>query len=180
MKGKAKYFLALMALLLASCASSPVALSPVGPNPSLGGSSLADTGYLRVFSERELVTEGYDGPNPSYYQHSSYRIYDSHGKLMQYVGNTVGKYATAPAVVSLQPGSYVVKARAEDYLTVEVPILIAPDRTTNVHLDDRWNPPAGTPNQELVLEPSGSPVGWRSSASQQPTGNPQDLHKSAS
>jgi hypothetical protein len=165
MKYKMKYLLVPAALLLTSCAFSPVALAPVGPNPASAGATLRDIGYLRVFSDRDLVTEGYDGGNPSYYQHSPYRIYDSHGKFVRYVGNTVGEYATAPAVVSLRPGSYVVLARAKDYLTVKVPVLIVSGRSTNVHLDDRWRPPTGTPNDELVLEPSGSPVGWHSRTS---------------
>ena len=175
MKGKLISLVLPLSVFLVSCASSPVTLAPVGPNPSWGAASLADTGYLRVFSERELITEGYDGGNPNYYQHSPYRIYDSRGKLVKYVGNIAGKYATAPAVVSLRPGSYVVKARAKDYLTVEVPVQVAPGRTTSVHLDDRWSPPAGTPNTALVLEPGGSPVGWRSDTEPQPNRASQDL-----
>lgn len=182
MKCKAKHFVVPVALLLTSCASSPVALTPVGPNPySKGGPGSsskapqvsAHTGYLRVYSARELVTEGYDGGNPSYHQHSPYSIYDAKGRLVKYVGNTAGEYATAPKVVRLPPGSYVVKARAKDYLIVNVPVVVESGRTTSVHLDDRWSPPAGTLHTELVIEPSGTPVGWRSVSTEQPGKPPQ-------
>jgi len=118
-------------------------------------------GYLRVFTERELVTEGFDeGANPSHYQHTDYRVYDERGKSVRYVGNSVGEYDSSPRVISLPPGRYIVRARAKDYLSVEVPVVVEPGRTTSVHLDDRWTPAPEATTNELVFEPDGKPVGW--------------------
>jgi hypothetical protein len=64
-------------------------------------------------------------------------------------------------VVALPPGNYVVKARAKDYLLVEVPVVIESSRTTRVHLDDQWVPEPGTSANQLVAQPNGSPAGWR-------------------
>ena len=82
------------------------------------------------------------------------------GKLVKDVGNTNGHYDTAPETVPLPPGNYTVKARAKDYLSVLVPVVIEAGRITSVHLDDRWHPPKSTPTTEFVFEPGGQPVGW--------------------
>jgi len=159
---RARFLLLGVIPLMASCASQTIISDSVGPNPLAGATSLAGTGYLRVFSEREPVTEGFDaGANPTYYQHTDYRVYDERGKLVKYVGNTIGEYDPSPRLLSLASGRYIVKARAKDYLTVEVPVVIEPGRTTSVHLDDLWKPPAEATANELVFEPDGNPVGWR-------------------
>jgi hypothetical protein len=41
-----------------------------------------------------------------------------------------------PREVGLPPGNYRVKARANGYGTVSVPVKIEPHRTTRIHLDD--------------------------------------------
>jgi hypothetical protein len=108
------------------------------------------------------VTEGFDqGANPTYYQHAAYRIFDTAGKEVKYVGNSTGHYSSSPRLVSLAPGNYIVEARARDYLMVKVPVVIESAQTTTVHLDDRWQPPAGTPKTQVVMEPDGYAVGWR-------------------
>lgn len=104
MKIKTQYVLLSIIPLLASCASRPVALAPVGPNPFVGSSASAGTGFLRVFSERERITEGsYEGANPSFYQHTAYRIYDTKGRLVKHVGNTIGHYESTPGRFRCRP-----------------------------------------------------------------------------
>jgi hypothetical protein len=148
--------------LLMSCASQSISLAPVGPGPGAAGVSSGNLGYLRVFSQREPVREGVGwGANPTFYQHSDYNVYDRSGELVKHVDNATGHYATGPRLVSLPPGTYVVKARGKDYLAVNVPVAIEPGQTTSVHLDDRWEPVPDTPKNQLVITPSGSPVGWR-------------------
>jgi hypothetical protein len=148
--------------LLASCASQSISLPPVGPGPVATGVASTNLGYLCVFSEREPVTEGVGwGANPTFYQHSDYSIYNGIGKLVKRVNNTIGHYETGPRLVPLLPGTYAVKARGKDFLSVNVPVAIEPAQITNVHLDDRWEPVPGTPKNQLVTTPSGSPVGWR-------------------
>jgi hypothetical protein len=143
--------------LLTGCASTPVALVPVGPNPA-GIGSMASNGQLQVFSSLAGRSEG---DNPTWYQHTDYYIYSMQGKLMEHVDNTTGYYASTPPAIALAAGNYLVKAQAEDYLWVDVPVVIERGRTTRVHMDDNWKPPAATPKRELVSMPNGNPVGWR-------------------
>jgi hypothetical protein len=144
-------------LSLVGCVSTPVAVAPVGPNP-YGRKSMVSEGELVVFSRLHACTEG---DNPTWYQHSDYRIYNFQGKLVKYVGNSIGEYEQAPLPVTLPPGRYIVRSRARDYLRVEVPVIIKPGQTTNVHLDDNWRSPTDSQESELVILPNGNPVGWR-------------------
>jgi len=147
---------AVLVSLLTGCASVPVAVAPVGPNPAVDG-SMASEGGLQVFSS--LVGHS-EGNNPAWYQHTDYYIYDLHGKLVKHVDNTIGHYDAAPCLVALPAGRYLVKAQANDYVCVDVPVTIERGRTTKVHLDDQWKLPADTAKRELVNLPDGNPVGW--------------------
>jgi hypothetical protein len=154
--------LAAIVLALAGCASSPVVLAPVGPNPD-SRVSVASEGALQVFSR--LVAQSDDQNQagdgvPAWYQHSDYDIYDLHGKRVKHVDNAVGHYDAAPRVVTLPPGQYIVVAASEEALQVNVPVEIERGRMSRVHLDDHWKTPANSPRVELVRMPSGNPVGW--------------------
>jgi hypothetical protein len=123
------------------------------------------TGYLQVFSSLveqsdDQNQEGND-PGPMWYQHTDYNVYDAEGKLVKHVDNTTGHYSTSPRLVSLRPGHYTVRARSGERLSVSVPVVIERGLTTKVHLDEKWEPPAGTPKTEVVSAPDGNPVGWR-------------------
>jgi len=156
MKNIVCLFVAGLCFFLAGCAT-PVALVPVGPNP-YGLETTAAEGNLVVLSRLHGCTEG---NNPTWYQHSDYNIYNLQGKLVKHVANAVGRYEQAPLGVALTPGNYIVRSRANDYLRVEVPVIIERGRTTRVHLDCDWKYPAGTQMRELVSLPDGNPVGWR-------------------
>jgi hypothetical protein len=149
--------------LLASCAQ-PITLAPVGPNPFAGRSSSVGTGCLQVFSrlaeQSDDQNQGGGGGNPVWYQHTDYNVYDAKGKLVKHVDNVVGHYSTSPRLVSLRPGNYTVRSQAKGWLSVKVPVVIEADRTTKVHLDENWQPPAGTPKTDLVTAPDGYPAGW--------------------
>ena len=154
--------------LLAGCASTPIALAPVGPNP-VGIEGMASQGELQVFSS---LTEQSDNQNqgsddPVWYQHTGYGIYSLDGKLVERVDNAKGHYSEAPLRVSLPAGRYLVRAEAEDYVSVEVPVVIERGRTTRVHLDDNWKLAPGTPGRELVSLPNGNPVGWRAESAKE-------------
>jgi hypothetical protein len=146
-----------LALVMAGCSSAPVALAPVGPNP-LGTSSAAATGELQVFSS---LVDRSEGDNPTWHQHSDYEVFDSKGHLVKRVDNSTGYYDQSPRQVALPPGKYLVKAEAQDYLSVKVPVEIENGRTTRVHLDDNWKPTTNLPKSEVVSAPDGQPVGWR-------------------
>ncbi len=140
---------------LLGCATTPVAVAPVGPNPS-GPKDPGRNGQLEVFSALAGRTEG---NNPTWFQHTDYSIYNLRGKPMKHVDNTVGYYASAPRLISLPPGKYFVRAEARDYLSVAVPVVIQPGQITKVHLDDAWQPP-DVRKTAFVRLPAGNPVGW--------------------
>jgi hypothetical protein len=142
--------------LLAGCATARLTFDPVGPDPH-GIESTASGGELLVFSSLVGRSEGND---PTWHQHSSYYIYDMDGKLVNHVHNATGHYARAPLSVELPAGNYLVKAKASDYFWVKVPVTIERGRTTEVHLDDNWNP-GETSDRDLVRMPNGNLVGWR-------------------
>jgi hypothetical protein len=154
---------ATLASVLAGCSTVPLVTAPVGPNP-LGSASEVSTGILQVFSrvgeQSDDQNQGEDD-SPFWHQHTDYTICHLDGKLVKRVGNTIGHYAEAPAPVVLPAGRYLVKAQADDYSWLELPVEIKPGRTTRVHLDDKWNLPPETPKSELVTLPDGNPVGWR-------------------
>jgi hypothetical protein len=170
MKIKTTFFVLGVIPLLASCASPPIALAPVGPGPFADRSAAAGTGRLQVFSslaeQSDDQNQGGSGASPIWYQHTDYNVYDAGGKLVKHVFNTVGHYSTAPRLVSLPPGNYAVRARDKEWLSVSVPVVIERGRTTKVHLDENWQPPPGTQKAQLVSAPDGNPVGWRADPAQ--------------
>jgi len=140
------------------CASNPVVVSPVGPNPA-GVADQSPAGRLQVFS---AVNGHSEGTNPTWYQHTDYDIYDGHGDLVKSVYNKVGYYEMDPRIINLNlpPGKYMVKARAEDYPIVKVPVVIESGHVTRVHLDDKWQPGNASATVATVDLPTGTPVGW--------------------
>lgn len=155
---KAFFLLTVMAgSLLIGCSSTPVALAPVGPNP-LGNRTADAMGNLQVYSS---LVGRVEGDNPTWFQHTDYEICGLHGNELKRVDNTVAYYEQAPPQVPLPPGRYLVKAQAQDYFRVSVPVEIESGRTTRVHLDDNWKPPRNMPKSELVRAPDGNAIGWR-------------------
>jgi hypothetical protein len=153
---------ALLSVLL-GCASAPVVIAPVGPNP-VGARIVSAEGRLLVYSGLEAESDnenqgGFD--NPAWYQHTDYNIYTRDGKLVRHVENSIGHYEQAPRLVSLPTGQYYVKARAADYMWVKVPVTIKRGLITKVHLDDQWMPPTDIASSQVVSLPNGKPVGWR-------------------
>jgi hypothetical protein len=157
-----------MTSVLVGCATHPVTLAAVGPNPN-GLTSGAATGQLEVLSQLQGESEG---DNPPWYQHSDYFIYNERGNSeVERVDNSIGRYGEAPRIVNLPAGKYVVKALASNYRWVKVPVAVEPGRTTRVHLDSNWNAPGGTPITEIVSIPGGYPVGWSTSATDRMDGH---------
>jgi len=150
---------------LIGCASRPVLLAPVGPNPNRYATE-ATTGKLQVFSQLEGESEG---DTPPWYQHTDYFVYNQGGgREVKRVENSVGHYAEAPPEVVLPAGNYIVKAMAANYVWVKVPVVIEPGRLTRVHLDSDWKAPSDAPKTEIVSIPGGYAVGWSSGATENP------------
>jgi hypothetical protein len=163
MKSIRFFSVAAMILGVAGCATPPVVVAPVGPNP-VKVESVASMGSLQVFSrmveESDDLNQGSDGLS-DWWRHSEYVVYNLQGKPVKHVENANGHYADAPERVVLPVGKYFVKAQAKDYFWVKVPVTIERGRTTRVHLDDNWKPAPAAPKQDLVTMPNGKPVGWR-------------------
>jgi hypothetical protein len=112
---------------------------------------------LEVFSAMVGRTEG---NNPTWCQHTDYYLFDQRGDELKHVDNAVGHYATAPRLINLPPGRYLVKAQAKNYLWAKVPVVVEAGRTTRVHLDANWQAPDHPAKNEVVGIPGGYPVGW--------------------
>ena len=142
--------------ILSGCASAPVALSSVGPNPyALPDGS--QNGQLEVFS---ALVGRIEGDNPTWFQHTDYRILTPQHGLVKRVDNTVGYYAESPRIIALPAGTYLVEAQAKDYFLVEVPVVIQTGKLTVVHLDNNWSPSPGTSRELVKYAPNGWPIGW--------------------
>lgn len=161
MKINTTFFLLGVIPLLASCASQPIALAPVGPGPFVNRAPSSRNGDLQVFTE----TEEYYEDDLSYFPHTDYQIYTLDGKHLKRVWNHENHEDENPAVVSLPPGEYVVKAWAEFCGLVSVPVVIKPDETTRVILQPGWTPGATVAKSALVQTPKGYFVGWRADLS---------------
>ena len=142
-------------VLLTGCASTPVALAPVGPGP-MEHAGIGSRGQLLVYS----AWQGhFEGNNPTYYQHADYYIYNSRGKMIHHVYNAVGHYDPAPRLVPLPVGKYLVQSRAIDFgnLLVTVPVVIEPGETTRVHWTTVGKFPRAFPPRNWSAHPTGIP-----------------------
>jgi hypothetical protein len=158
MKGFVILSQAVLLSLLVGCSTTPVAVSPVGPNPNGQQNPAQKNGRLQVFSA--FVSHA-EGDNPTWHRHADYDLYTADGMHLMRVDNAVGHYERAPRLVVLPPGKYMVEAAAQNYLRMEVPVVIESGRVTRVHLDGAWRQVVGMPNAEVVCGPDGRPVGWR-------------------
>ncbi len=143
--------------LLAGCASTPLAVSPVGPEPA-GSSALVSPGYLQVFSDTETHTIG---DYTYYYPHTGYTIRDKSDRVLKYVPNHLGNMDEAPAIVTIPAGRYQIVAESAAYGRVTVPVIIAHGRSTIVHLDGNWRLKSNMSSNDLVFLPDGEAVGWK-------------------
>jgi hypothetical protein len=163
MKTTNLFLAASMLAILSGCATSPTMLrEPVGPDPFLKGTADSD-GSLQVFTATEEEDDvGFVDPYP---QRTDYSIYSWSGKLLQHVQYR-GHFDETPRVVRLKPGMYRISALAAVGLGdwISLPVVVDAGRTTSVHLNGHWKPPADSPGSALVYSPSGRPIGWRAAS----------------
>ena len=153
--------LAALAAAICGCASNekPIVLAPVGPRPARAESG-KPTGALMVFTA--LVQTGHLTDMPYHRYHSDYDVVSADGKFSTRIHNDTGSVVEGPVTVNLPPGRYQVKARANGYGTVTVPVVIASGQVTTIHLDSDARG-AETPSQtaDAVRLPDGQIVGWQ-------------------
>ena len=171
MKIKTRYVLLGLIPLLASCASQPITLAPVGPRPVAAVQFVpsSGTGQLQVFTETDVYE--YERAVP-FFPHRDYQIYTTDGSYLRRVWNHQNHEDETPAVITLPAGKYVVKADAEFYGPVSVPVVIRPNETTRVILQPGWKPGNAVARSEVVRMPNGYPIGWRADLPP-PTANTQ-------
>ena len=147
---------AAMIPMFAGCATHPIVLSQVGPEP-IDVEASAPKGYLQVFSETDTVQ---DGDFTYYYPHTGYNICDQSGKVIQFVPNHVGDMDQSPSIVPVSPGNYRIVAQSSSYGRVTVPVVIQQGRQTVIHLENDWKPSLNATSKQLVYLPDGEAVGW--------------------
>jgi hypothetical protein len=143
--------------LLASCASAPLTLAPVGPGPYARTITERGIGELQVYSEPEEYYE----EELSYFPHTDYQLFTVDGKHLRRVWNHNTHEDETPPVVSRAAGEYVVQAWAEFHGLVRVPVVIKPNELTKVILQPGWNPGKNATPSKLVQIPQDYFVGWR-------------------
>jgi len=157
-KTRISFIIGSVAILVAGCASQPpITTSSVGPAP-LNREDSYGKGELKVFTETESQQVG---DSTFYFPHTDYDILNESNKKLQNVPNHLGPMDQNPTLVTLPAGKYQVSYRG-----VTVPVNVAAGRTTVVHLDGDWHPPANVPHDEVVYLPNGEAVGWQGASAE--------------
>jgi hypothetical protein len=155
-------FLTGATLAWSSCAYNlhGLALDPVGPSPYVSGTST--TGTLVVFSAFDVTSQSI-GDHEHRRHYSDYKILSEDGKLLQRVHNDSGTVMREATRVQLSPGKYRVAASSNGFGTVTVPVVIAANRTTMLHLEGGYSWPSDDAFSQTnsVRLPDGQIVGWR-------------------
>ncbi len=151
---------------LCGCVTSHnrLVLDTVGPDPSLSQVVQVATnhGWLVVYSayRRNADFNSRDSYRP---ECSDFKIYSSTGQFQQRIHNNSGNSLQSVVPVALPAGEYKVKARANGYGYVIVPVVILPNQTTVLHLegDGDWPNPSVFNQTNAVRLPDGLVVGWK-------------------
>jgi len=143
---------AIAGILVAGCASDPLTLQAVGPWTS-NKTRRADVGSLQVFT---APTERNDA-GIQYLYPQNYFIYQTNTLVKSVVNSAT--MSEQPSVVDLPPGEYLVRAPADGFGWVHVPVVIKAGSLTEVHLDRRWRPGDWRSATNLATMPDGSPMG---------------------
>ena len=149
-------------VLFSGCAlsRSGLVLNPVGPTPIQSAKARSATGTLVVYSAYE-VNADFNSRDPYRPEYSDYRIFNTDGKLLQRVHNNSGTMLQDPVSVELPAGKYRVIARANGYGFVTVPVLIAPNQFTTLHLQGggSWPEQSAFRQTNAVWLPDGWVIG---------------------
>ena len=154
---------ALILALLSACmqSSQPLTLAAVGPAPL---PSPTVTGSLVVYSAYDT----HPSANPvdeNDRRYTDYKIFtDSpERQLVKSVDNRADVFGDNPATVELPPGRYLVQALSNGHSFVNIPVIIAVDRSTIIHLEggSPWPANAGFTEANAVRLPGGQIIGWR-------------------
>ena len=161
-----KSFLSCCFLILIACGCASrsghggagLVLEPVGPQPS--GSSRRDhQGTLIVYTALDQHAHFNGSAYHRYY--SDYEIRSETGAVVKKVHNDSGSVVDGPVEVPLESGRYQVRAKANGYGWVTVPVIIENGRVTTVHLEGGKGTVTGLSKAQAVRLPHGEIAGWR-------------------
>jgi hypothetical protein len=153
------------AALLSGCVTgrNSLVLDAVGPawsQPAEASPPLTN-GTLVVYSAYRISAD-FDESDPRRPEYSDYKIFTTDGKLLRKVHNKSGTILQDVVKVELSPGKYNVVARANGYGYVTVPVMIAPQQSTILHLEgDSWSDQSVFNQTNAVRLPDGLIVGWK-------------------
>ncbi len=150
---------------LSGCATSDrtwLVLDTVGPAPVQTAAANSTNGTLMVYSAYEANAD-FNARDPYRHEYSDYWIFSASGTSRQRVQNSSGTILQRPQAVELPVGIYRVKAQANGYGLVTVPVMIRAGCDTIVHLEGgvRWPVPSGFNQTNAVRLPDGEIVGWK-------------------
>jgi hypothetical protein len=139
-----------------------LALDTVGPAlSSTPITSPSSNGILLVYSAYRRNAD-FNSRDPYRPEYSDYEILTGDGKLLQRVHNNSGTMFQDAVAVALAPGKYQVKARANGYGMVTVPVIIATRKSTILHLEGGFSPDQSAFDQaNAVRLPNGQIIGWK-------------------
>jgi hypothetical protein len=150
---------------LSGCASerNGLVLDPVGPPPGQTFTTSSSTdGTLVVYSAYDPVAN-WTARNPRRPVYSNYKIFFPDGTLLRTVHNDSGTMLQDAVPVELPTGGYRVVASANGYGRVTLPVVIAANQTTVLHLEggNSWPNEAEFNQTNAVRLPDGEVIGWR-------------------
>ena len=153
--------------LLAGCAgmNSGLVLDTAGPMPAPSAAAGSGPGTLIVYSAGK-VNADFNSRDPNRREYSDYKILNADEKLIRHVHNVTDDIFQGPVSVELPPGKYFVVARSNGYGVVIIPVIIASQRQSILHLDgkDAWPDESLFNQTNAVRLPDGEIVGWKSIA----------------
>jgi len=137
-------------------------LDRVGPPLSPSSPVASTNGTLLVYSAYE-VNADFNARDPNRPEYSDYKILSADGQLLQQVHNDSGTLLQEAVPVELLPGQYNVRARANGYGLLTIPVNIAPRQTTVLHLEGgrSWRNASPFDQTNTVRLPDGQIIGWR-------------------
>jgi hypothetical protein len=169
MKLSATLLALLTAALLSGCVTgrSPnsLVLDPVGPAmlpPFQMTSSVSTNGTLVVYSAYRRNAD-FNARDPYRPEYSDYEIFFEDGQLQQRIHNNTGTILQDVVPVGLPAGKYQVKARANGYGFVIIPVIIKASQSTVLHLEGGgfWPDESVFNQTNAVRLPDGLVIGWK-------------------
>jgi len=125
-------------------------------------SSVSTNGTLLVYSAFRRNAD-FNSRDPNRPEYSDYEIFSPDGQLQQRVHNNTGTILQDAASVTLPAGKYQIKARANGYGFVTVPVIIAEQQNTILHLEGGgfWPDESAFNQTNAVRLPDGLIIGWK-------------------